>query len=93
MVANTTQLEAINKAPSEKLDPVLVSSFAYISNKEVYTLQNVGLSTSGQSTKDFAKQSYVIDFNKFVVKGSTKSLLFGRTSLKLRAEETDATFV
>lgn len=92
MTANATQLDAINKQPTAKLDDVLISNLAYISNKEVFTFQNAGLSTSGQSTKDFAKQSYSIDINGFTPKGASKSLLYGRTTLKLRAEETDATF-
>ncbi|KAI9487230.1 MAG: coth protein-domain-containing protein [Benjaminiella poitrasii] len=92
MTVNATALDAINLAPKEKLDDALVSDFAYISNKEVFTFQNGGLSTSGQSTKEFAKQSWAIDFNKYNKNATTKNLLYGRTTLKLRAEETDATF-
>lgn len=92
MTVNATQLDAINKDPTAKTDDALISDFAYISNKEVFTFQNAGLSTSGQSTKDFAKQSYSIDINGYTTKGADKGLLYGRTTLKLRAEETDATF-
>ncbi|KAG1473373.1 hypothetical protein G6F56_000984 [Rhizopus delemar] len=92
MTVNATQLDAINKAPTAKLDDAQVFSLAYISNKEVYTFENAGLSTSGQSTKDFAKQSWAIKLDKFNAKNTTKTLLYGRTTLKLRAEETDATF-
>ncbi|KAI8356601.1 coth protein-domain-containing protein [Choanephora cucurbitarum] len=92
MTVNSTALDAFNKDPTAKNDDAQVTDFAYISNKEVYTLQNGGLSTSGQSTKDFSKQSWAIDFNKYNKNATTKNLLFGRTTLKLRAEETDATF-
>ncbi|KAI8375489.1 coth protein-domain-containing protein [Blakeslea trispora] len=92
MTVNTTALDAFNKEPTAKHDDAQVTEFAYISNKEVYTIQNGGLSTSGQSTKDFSKQSWSIDFNKYNKNATTKNLLFGRTTLKLRAEETDPTF-
>ncbi|KAL7332918.1 hypothetical protein PS15p_201895 [Mucor circinelloides] len=92
MSVNSTALDAINKAPTEKLDDAQITDMVYINSKEVFKFQNGGLSTSGQSTKDFAKQSYSIDFNKYNKNATAKSLLYGRTTLKLRAEETDATF-
>ncbi|KAI8083482.1 coth protein-domain-containing protein [Thamnidium elegans] len=91
MNVNATALDGFNKAPLEKQDDAQITEFAYISNKEIFKFTAAGLSTSGQSTKDFAKQSWAIDFGKYKVKGAPKDLLFGRTSLKLRAEETDAT--
>ncbi|KAG0951208.1 hypothetical protein G6F57_001778 [Rhizopus arrhizus] len=93
MTVNATQLDAFNQNPTAKLDDAQVSQLAYISSKEVFTFQNAGLSTSGQSTKDFSKQSWAIELDKYNPKNASKSLLFGRTALKLRAEETDATFV
>ncbi|RCH81917.1 hypothetical protein CU098_002285, partial [Rhizopus stolonifer] len=93
MSVNATSLDAFNKNPTAENDDAQVTDFAYISNKEVFTFQNGGLSTSGQSTKDFSKQSWAIDFNKYNKNATTKNLLFGRTILKLRAEETDPTFV
>lgn len=92
MTVNATQLDAFNQNPTAKLDDAQVSQLAYISSKEVFTFQNAGLSTSGQSTKDFSKQSWAIELDKYNPKNASKSLLFGRTALKLRAEETDATF-
>lgn len=92
MTVNATQLEAFNKNPLEKLDDAQVTDMAYISSKEVYKFTNAGLSTSGQSTKDFAKQSWAIELDKYNKNTTQKSLLFGRTTLKLRAEETDSTF-
>ncbi|KAI8645871.1 coth protein-domain-containing protein [Parasitella parasitica] len=91
MSVNVTALDAINKGPTEKLDDAHITDLVYINSKEVFKFKDGGLSTSGQSTKDFAKQSWSIDFNKYS-NSTTKSLLFGRTTLKLRAEETDATF-
>ncbi|KAI8973704.1 coth protein-domain-containing protein [Mycotypha africana] len=92
MTVNATALDAINQQPTEKLDDAQITELAYISHSEVYKFQGAGLSTSGQSTKDFSKQSYAIDLNKYNKNATTKALLYGRTSLKLRAEETDATF-
>ncbi|KAG2212783.1 hypothetical protein INT46_002111 [Mucor plumbeus] len=91
MSVNATALDAINKAPTAKLDDAQITDLVYINNKEVFRFQNGGLSTSGQSTKEFAKQSWSIDFNKYNKNATAKSLLYGRTTLKLRAEETDAT--
>lgn len=91
MNVNATALDGFHKAPLEKQDDAQITEFAYISNKEVLQFTAAGLSTSGQSTKDFSKQSWAIDFGKYKVKGAPKDLLFGRSSLKLRAEETDAT--
>ncbi|KAI8098469.1 coth protein-domain-containing protein [Halteromyces radiatus] len=90
---NSSAFDALIKAPQQKLK-AQVNSFAYISNQEVYTFANTpSIQTSGQSTKDFAKQSYSIDFNDFAPKGSQKSLFLGRTEVKLRAEATDPTQV
>lgn len=92
MSVNATALDGFNKNPLEKQDDAQVTEFAYISNQEVFKFQNAGLSTSGQSTKEFAKQSWAIDLGKYNKVKGQNNLLYGRTSLKLRAEETDATF-
>ncbi|KAL0092755.1 secreted coth spore-coat protein domain-containing protein [Phycomyces blakesleeanus] len=91
MTANQTAIDAYNKDPLGDYKDALVSELVYISNKETFKFNGAGLSTSGQSTKDFAKQSWAIDFNKYS-NATEKALLYGRTSLKLRAEETDMTF-
>ncbi|KAG2198272.1 hypothetical protein INT47_004356 [Mucor saturninus] len=91
MSVNATALDAFIKAPLEEQDDAQVTDIAYINSKEVYTFQNAGLSTSGQSTKDFSKQSWAVDLGKYNKKSNTTNLLFGRSSIKLRAEETDAT--
>jgi hypothetical protein len=64
----------------------------YISNKELFTFSNAGLKNSGASSKEFGKQSFKIKLNEFVTQGD-KELLYGRTTVKLRAHETDPTFV
>lgn len=92
MSVNATALEGFNKNPLEKQDDAQVTEFAYISNQEVFKLQNAGLSTSGQSTKEFSKQSWAIDLGKYNKVKGQNNLLYGRSSIKLRAQETDATF-
>ncbi|KAI7900821.1 coth protein-domain-containing protein [Cokeromyces recurvatus] len=89
---NATGFGDILKNPQAKHDYTNVFNMTYISNKEIYTFTNAGIKTSGQSSKDFAKQSYKIKLNEFATEG-TKELLYGRTTFKLRAHETDPTFV
>ncbi|KAG0164856.1 hypothetical protein DFQ28_009623 [Apophysomyces sp. BC1034] len=91
MQVNATALGAFNKNPAEKLPDAQITNLAYISNQEFYSFTGAALATSGQSTKEFSKQSWSIDLGKFSTT-KKKDLLFGRSSLKLRAEETDPTF-
>ncbi|KAI8876577.1 hypothetical protein K501DRAFT_261925 [Backusella circina FSU 941] len=92
MTVNATALDAFNQNPTASgLKDANVTDFVYISNKEIYKFAGAGLSTSGQSTKDFSKQSWAIDFGKYN-NNVQKDLLFGRSTLKLRAEETDGSF-
>ncbi|KAG0171080.1 hypothetical protein DFQ29_008998, partial [Apophysomyces sp. BC1021] len=89
--ANQSALDAILKEPTEKHEFAQIFDMAYISNQETYKFTTAGIKNSGQSSKDFAIQSYKIDFNEFKQKGSKKNLLFGRTVVKLRAQITDPT--
>ncbi|CAO3625656.1 unnamed protein product [Cunninghamella blakesleeana] len=90
---NSTAFDSIIKDPKLKAK-AQVTSFTYISNQEVISISNTpAIETSGQSTKDFAKQSYSIDFNDLTPKGGNKALFYGRTAVKLRAEPTDPTQV
>ncbi|CAO3595373.1 unnamed protein product [Absidia cylindrospora] len=90
---NGSAFDAMIKDPKLK-SKAQVTSFAYVSSQEVYTFANTpSIETSGQSTKDFAKQSYAIDFNDLTAKGAKKTLFYGRTAIKLRAEATDPTQV
>ncbi|CDS05325.1 hypothetical protein LRAMOSA07854 [Lichtheimia ramosa] len=91
--SNTTALDAMLKNPKGDLKDVPIDHMTYIASNEVHTYTGVGFSTSGQSSKEFAKQSYKLKLNKFSPKGAPKDLLFGRTTLKLRAEATDMTMV
>ncbi|KAI8986432.1 coth protein-domain-containing protein [Pilobolus umbonatus] len=90
--ANATGLAQILAEPLVEFDYTLVSSMHYISNKEVYSFSEAGIKNSGQSSKGFAKQSFKIKLNEFKLVG-TKELLYGRNTIKLRAHETDPTFV
>lgn len=89
-ISNTSALDTMLQNPKGDLKDIQIDQATYVSNQEVHTFSGVGFGTSGQSTKDFAKQSYKIELNKFGTKTS-KDLLFGRTTLKLRAEATDMT--
>ncbi|KAI8087712.1 coth protein-domain-containing protein [Gilbertella persicaria] len=90
--ANATGLNKILTNPLESSDYTLVSIVTYISNQEIYSFTEAGIKNSGKSTKEFAKQSYKVKLNEFKKTG-TKELLYGRTTFKLRAHETDPTFV
>ena len=71
-----------------------VFALTYISNSEIHSFKNAAIDNSGQSTKEFARQSFEIDFNKYVTdKNSPKQLLFGRSVVKLRGEQTDGSFM
>ncbi|GAA5804074.1 hypothetical protein HPULCUR_009560 [Helicostylum pulchrum] len=92
MSANATGLAEILTNPLGDFDYTLISEMTYISNGEVFKFAQSGIKNSGKSTKEFAKQSYKVKMNEFVTTGS-KQLLFGRSTIKLRAHETDPTFV
>lgn len=92
MSVNASQLNAYNEDPKSKHKDAEITELAYINSKEIHQFQKAGLKTSGQSTKDFSKQSWAIELDKYNKNATEKSLLFGRTTLKLRAEETDASF-
>lgn len=92
--ANDTGIKAYLENPKGDFGKIQVYNMTYITSNQIYTFQNAGIKTSGQSTKELAKQSWKIDLNvkKFGSGGDNKQLLFGRTTLKFRAHETDPTF-
>lgn len=90
---NVTGFNEIIANPMGDFNWTEVNSMAYISNKEVFNFAMGGIKNSGKSTKEFAKQSYKIKLNEFTQKTDKKQLLFGRSTIKLRAHETDPTFV
>lgn len=90
---NVTGFNDIINNPKADLDWTEVYNMTYISNKEVYSFAMAGIKNSGKSTKEFAKQSYKVKLNEFTQKTDKKQLLYGRSVVKLRAHETDPTFV
>ncbi|KAG1121462.1 hypothetical protein G6F42_012403 [Rhizopus arrhizus] len=90
--ANATGFAEILGNPLGDHNYTQVTRMTYIANKEVFSFTNAGIKNSGQSTKEFAKQSYKVKLNEFTTTGP-KELIYGRTTIKLRAHETDPTFV
>ncbi|KAI8150312.1 coth protein-domain-containing protein [Fennellomyces sp. T-0311] len=84
----------ICEQPLQKHKQAQVFKLTYISNSEIHTFTNAGIDNSGQSTKEYNRQSFEIDLNQFVTdKNAVKQLLFGRTVFKLRGEQTDPSFM
>ncbi|KAI8072731.1 coth protein-domain-containing protein [Gongronella butleri] len=90
---NQTALDAILSNPSAKNDDAQCTSVEYISHSHTFKFDLAGINNSGKSSKQFAKQSFKIKFNEFVPKGGEKQYLFGRTTVKLRAHQTDVTYM
>lgn len=80
------ELDTILANPHAKHKDAHVHKMTYISNSEIHTFTNVKLDNSGQSTKNFNRQSFEIKLDK-------PQLLFGRRDFKLRAEQTDPSFM
>ncbi|KAI9362308.1 coth protein-domain-containing protein [Pilaira anomala] len=77
------------KDPTGDNDWAQVYNISYISHDAIYTFEGAGIKNSGQSSKEMAKQSLKIKFNKF--NKATKDRLFNRRSFKLRAEANEPT--
>ncbi|KAG1148714.1 hypothetical protein G6F37_003156 [Rhizopus arrhizus] len=90
--ADTSALKKILKTPKKDHSYAEVYNMTYIASNEIFTFQGAGIKNAGQSSKDYAKQSFKIKFNKFNKKG-TKDSLYGRRKLKLRAEANEPTMV
>ncbi|KAI9487231.1 MAG: coth protein-domain-containing protein [Benjaminiella poitrasii] len=86
--ADMDSLNKILEKPLEDHKFVQVYNMTYISSTDVFSYEGAGIKNSGQSSKEFAKQSLKIKFNKF--NNATKDELYGRRAIKLRAEATDA---
>jgi hypothetical protein len=66
MWANQTALDSMLANPTTTtVKSSEVYNLTYISSTEKYFFQGAGISNSGKSTKDFAKQSYKFSFNAF----------------------------
>ncbi|KAG2233341.1 hypothetical protein INT48_009089 [Thamnidium elegans] len=87
--ADMNALDTILKAPTEDHEFAQVYNMSYISHDAIYNFEGAGIKNSGQSSKDMAKQSLKIKFNKF--NKLSKDRLFGRRSFKLRAEANEPT--
>ena len=80
------ELDTILANPKAKHKDAHVHKMTFISNSEIHTFTNAKLDNSGQSTKNFNRQSFEIKLDK-------PQLLFGRRDFKLRAEQTDSSFM
>lgn len=89
--ANMTGIHAILENPQDDHKYAEVYNMTYISSNRIYTFTGAGIKNSGQSSKDYAKQSWKIKLDKYH-DGPDKPLLFGRTAVKLRAHDNDPTF-
>ncbi|KAL9551835.1 hypothetical protein MBANPS3_004060 [Mucor bainieri] len=87
--ADMNTVDKFMKNPMEDNKFAEVYNMSYISHDAVYSFQGAGIKNSGQSSKELAKQSLKIKFNKF--NNATKDSLFGRRAIKLRAEANDPT--
>ncbi|KAI8093162.1 coth protein-domain-containing protein [Halteromyces radiatus] len=93
LTCNSTGFAAILANPKDKHDPTRCDSVSYISHDTALKFSMAGLKNSGKSTKEFAKQSYKLSINEFVPKDTDAQYFYGRTTIKLRAHETDVTFM
>ena len=89
--ANMSGVNAYMNNPKGDFGYIEAYDMTYISSNQIYTYQGAGIKTSGQSTKEFSKQSFKIKLDKFNKNATEKPLLFGRSVVKLRAEPTDMT--
>ena len=89
--ANMSGVNAYMNNPEGDFGYTEIYNMTYISSNQIYTFQGAGFKTSGQSSKEFSKQSFKIKFDKFNKNATTDSLLFGRSVVKLRAQPTDMT--
>ncbi|KAI8645883.1 coth protein-domain-containing protein [Parasitella parasitica] len=87
-------IESVNKIlekPEDDHKFAQVYNMSYISHDAVYNFQGAGIKNSGQSSKEYAKQSFKIKFNKFY--NGTEDALFGRRGFKLRAQADEPTMM
>ncbi|ORY99417.1 coth protein-domain-containing protein [Syncephalastrum racemosum] len=91
---DTEKLDRILVHPKNKYKDAHVYEMTYISNSEIHTIKDAGIINNGQTSKEYDRQSFEIDLNKYVQgEDAPKQLLFGRSMLKLRAEPTDPSFM
>jgi len=88
IIINTSNFDALYQNFEEE-DFSVPAEVIYASPYTVKTFKNAELSLSGQSTRDVPKSSFKIKG----LKDEKNKELYGRSSLKLRAEHMDPTFV
>ncbi|CAO3633993.1 unnamed protein product [Cunninghamella blakesleeana] len=90
---DATTFNAILADPKADHNYTRCDDFYYIAHDTSLKFTQAGIKNSGKSTKEFAKQSFKVKLSEFAPKGSNKELFYGRTTVKLRAHETDITFM
>ncbi|KAF9434191.1 hypothetical protein BGZ76_008417 [Entomortierella beljakovae] len=63
-------------------------SFRFVNSEEIYTQQNITFGTSGKSSKEFAKQSFKLEFDT-----DYNQTFFSRPNIKLRSMAQDPAMV
>ncbi|KAF9976817.1 hypothetical protein BGZ73_007724 [Actinomortierella ambigua] len=78
LTGTAAEIDRLNANPSQELETKV--TVRYINAKTIYTQTNITFKTSGKSSKEFAKQSYKLEFDdKFGQE------FFNRPNIKLRA--------
>ncbi|KAG2223187.1 hypothetical protein INT45_011533 [Circinella minor] len=93
MQANMTAVNEILQNPLGNHEYAMVQEMAYINNKDVFKFRSSGFRNSGKSSKEFTRQSFKVKLNEYLVDGEENQLLFGRTTVKLRAQPGDPTMM
>ncbi|KAF9585679.1 hypothetical protein BGW38_001262 [Lunasporangiospora selenospora] len=86
ITAPPLQMDELNKNPKNDKDYRV--DFRFINSETVHSVKNITFSTSGKSSKGFAKQSYKLKFDtKF------NQTFFSRPNIKLRSMVQDPTMI
>ena len=93
MQANMTAVNEILQNPLGDHEYAMVQEMAYINSKDVFQFRSSGFRNSGKSSKEFTRQSFKVKLNEYLAAGEEKQLLFGRTTVKLRAQPADPTMM
>lgn len=79
-------LDILRDPTDEENDDADIFDMTYISHSEIHSFKGGHISNSGHTSKTFNRQSFRIRLKK-------DHLLFGRRAFKLRAEQTDPSFM
>jgi hypothetical protein len=86
LTGDKTAVDALNLNPSSETEARV--TFRFINAKTIYTQTNITLTTSGKSSKEYAKQSYKIKFDT-----DYNQTFFARPNIKLRSMATEPTYL